>query len=68
MNTLGISLKERVISRVVFYLCVGFTMWVLNKIVPEPMVQAYAQWEIVDPTAPLIAVPLSELTFVPPSR
>ncbi len=68
MNTLGISLKERVISRMVFYIGFGITMWLLNRIVPEPVEQAYAQWEIVDPTVPLIAVPLSELRFDPLSR
>lgn len=65
VNTLGVSLRERVISRIAFYICVTFTMWFLNRIAPEPMAQENAYWEHVSPPGPLIAVPLSELTFIP---
>ncbi|MEM9282344.1 MAG: hypothetical protein AAGA96_10985 [Verrucomicrobiota bacterium] len=68
MNPLGLSFRERLISRVCFYLVVLGIMWLGNRVLPvsEPGVYSLRQDPLVAPA--YIAVPISEVSFAPVSR
>jgi len=61
MNTLGISEKERLLSRISFYLLVVLVMWGTNRLVPDFDALEAQRWEERGVARPYIAVPLSEL-------
>lgn len=61
MSTLGLSLRERVCSRALFYLLVVTSMAVLNRILPDPTVAEAAKWEALGVAKPYIAVPYDEI-------
>lgn len=60
VDTLGISRKERRISRVFFYLLVLFVMWGTNLLVPDFQVLEAGRWEARGVARPYIAVSPAE--------
>ena len=65
MSTLGVSPEKRVISRVAFYLLVLGIMWGTNLTLPDWERLEEEKWAERGVVPPLIAVPLSDLSFVP---
>lgn len=65
VNTLGISPTARLVSRICFYLLVGTVLWTTNRLLPDWAATEKAEWEARGVVAPLIAVPLSDLSFQP---
>jgi len=61
VNTLGISQKERILSRIRFYLLVMLVMWGTNRLIPDFEALEAQRWEARGVARPYIAVPLSEL-------
>ncbi len=61
MSTLGLSLRERVYSRLLFYSLVLAGMWAMNRVVPDPAEVEAAKWEKLGVARPYIAVPIEEL-------
>lgn len=61
MNTLGISQKERVLSRISFYLLVLAVMWGTNRLIPDFDALEAQRWEARGVARPYIAVPVTEL-------
>jgi hypothetical protein len=61
VNTLGISQKERLLSRISFYLLVVLVMWGTNRLIPDFDALEAQRWEDRGVARPYIAVPLSEL-------
>lgn len=61
VSTLGLSLRERLCSRALFYLLVFTTMALLNRILPDPAVAEAAKWESLGVAKPYIAVPYEEI-------
>ncbi|MDF1658304.1 MAG: hypothetical protein P1U58_11880 [Verrucomicrobiales bacterium] len=69
MNHLGVSTRDRVISRICFYLLVLGVVWTTNSLLPDWDAIEEEKWESRGVVAPLIAVPLSELSSrLPASR
>ncbi len=65
MPSLGITTRERVISRISFYLLlVGFAQ-ISTWVFPDPEVREARSWAERGVVAPMIAVPLSDLSCVP---
>lgn len=67
VNTLGISVRDRVISRISFYLLVFAVMWIANRFLPDWNAIEEKKWEERGVVPYYIAVPLSELS-IPQSR
>lgn len=61
VSTLGLSLRERVCSRALFYLLVFTAMALLNRILPDPAVAEAAKWEALGVAKPYFAVPYEEI-------
>ena len=61
MSTLGLSLRERVCSRLLFYSLVFAGMGLMNRLVPDPAEVEAAKWERLGVARPYIAVPIEEL-------
>ena len=62
MNTLGVSTRDRIISRVCFYLLLLAVVWTTNRLLPDWEAIEREKWEARGVVPPLIAVPLSELS------
>lgn len=69
VNTLGVKTRDRVISRICFYVLVATAMWTTNRLLPSveelyvgPTVRIDHQLQLAQP---LIAVPISELRAAP---
>lgn len=62
MNQLGVSTRERILSRIGFYLLLLGVVWTTNRLLPDWTAMEEAKWESRGVVAPLIAVPLSELS------
>lgn len=60
VGSLGISRKERRISRVVFYLLVILVMWGTNLLTPDFKALEAQRWEAQGVARPYIAVSASE--------
>lgn len=61
VNTLGISQRERFVSRIRFYLLVMLVMWGTNLLVPDFEALEAQRWEARGVARPYIAVPISEM-------
>jgi len=61
VNTLGISQKERLLSRISFYLLVILVMWGTNRLIPDFDALEEHRWEARGVARPYIAVPMSEM-------
>ncbi len=61
MSTLGLSLRERVFSRLLFYSLVLAGMWAMNRFVPDPAEVEAAKWDRLGVAKPYIAIPVEEL-------
>lgn len=61
VNTLGISQKERLLSRISFYLLVMLVLWVTNHLIPDFAALEEQRWEELGVARPYIAVPMAEL-------
>lgn len=61
VSTLGISQRDRLASRVAFYLLVGLAFWTTHRLVPDPAVAEAAKWEALGVAQPYIAVPYEEV-------
>ncbi len=61
VSTLGLSLRERVYSRLLFYSLVLAGMWAMNRVVPDPAEVEAAKWEKLGVARPYIAVPIEEI-------
>lgn len=61
VSTLGLSLRERVCSRLLFYFLVFAGMWLMNRLVPDPSEIEADHWEALGVARPYIAVPIDEL-------
>lgn len=69
VNQLGVSTRDRILSRISFYLLVLGVMWATNHLLPDWNAMEQAKWESRGVVSPLIAVPLSELSaHLPASR
>jgi hypothetical protein len=69
VNHLGVSARDRIISRVCFYLLVPGVVWTTNYLLPDWEAIEREKWEARGVVPPLIAVPLSELSSrLPASR
>lgn len=69
MSQLGVSTRDRIISRICFYLLVLAVVWTTNALLPDWTAIENEKWEARGVVPPLIAVPLSELSVtLPPSR
>ena len=64
VNTLGISQKERILSRISFYLLVVLVMWGTNRLLPDFDALEAQRWETRGVARPYIAVPMSEMERV----
>ncbi|HRQ90657.1 MAG TPA: hypothetical protein PLA50_17825 [Bacteroidia bacterium] len=61
MNPFGMSRRQRFCNRVLFYLIVGATLWVLNwAVVPTPE-DEMAKWEAQGVARAFIAAPPAEV-------
>lgn len=65
MNSLDISPRKKIASRICFYLLVLGVFWTTNHLLPDWDRIEREKWEARGVVPPLIAVPLSELTFTP---
>lgn len=63
VSTLDVSTRDRVISRICFYLLVLGVFWMTNRLLPDWETIEREKWEARGVPTPLIAVPLSELSF-----
>lgn len=61
VSTLGLSLRERVCSRLLFYSLVLAGMWAMQRAVPDPAEVDAAKWESLGVARPYIAVPVEEM-------
>lgn len=61
MSTLGLSLRERVISRLLFYGLVVSGMWAMNRALPDPVTQEMAEAAALGVARPYIAVPYEQV-------
>lgn len=64
VNTLGISQKERLLSRISFYLLVVLVLWGTNRLIPDFDALEAQRWEARGVARPYIAVPMSEMERV----
>lgn len=64
VSTLGVSRRERFVSRICFYLLVGFVMWGANRLAPDFAALEAQQWEALGVARPYIAVPVAEMDMV----
>lgn len=64
VSTLGLSLRERVYSRLLFYSLVLAGMWAMNRAIPDPAEMEEAKWEQLGVARPYIAVPIEELEMI----
>jgi len=64
VSTLGLTLRERVCSRLVFYLLVFSGMWAANRILPDRAEAEAAKWAALGVARPYIAVPIEELEMI----
>ncbi|MEM1443469.1 MAG: hypothetical protein AAGF67_14070 [Verrucomicrobiota bacterium] len=62
VNQLGVSTRDRILSRVSFYLLLLGVVWTTNHLLPDWTAIEQAKWESQGVVTPLIAVPLSELS------
>lgn len=67
MSTLGVRTRDRVISRISFYLLVFGVLWITNHLLPDWNALEEEKWAERGVVPFYIAVPLSELSL-PPSR
>jgi len=65
VSTLGIPVWQRIVSRIGFYVLVALAMWATGRLQPDWSVIEVKRWEARGVVPPLIAVPLSDLTFDP---
>ncbi|MDF1825604.1 MAG: hypothetical protein P1U68_13235 [Verrucomicrobiales bacterium] len=63
MSSLDVSTRDRVISRICFYLLVLAVFWTTNRLLPDWESIEREKWEARGVVTPLIAVPSSELSF-----
>ncbi len=61
VSTLGLSLRERVCSRILFYVLVFSTMAMLNRILPDPHAAEAAKWEALGVAKPYLGVPYEQV-------
>ena len=61
MSTLGLTLRERLLSRLLFYALVGSGVWGMNRVLPDPGEIEAARWESLGVARPYIAVPIEEI-------
>lgn len=61
MSTLGISVGQRVGSRVSFYLLLGLIMWTTNRLLPNQAEWERQQWADRGVVQPLIGVPVEDV-------
>lgn len=61
MSTLGLSLRERLCSRILFYVLVFSTMAVLSRILPDPYAVEAAKWEALGVAKPYLGVPYEQV-------
>jgi hypothetical protein len=61
VNTLGISQKDRLLSRISFYMLVTLVLWVTNHLIPDFEALEAQRWEDRGVARPYIAVPMSEM-------
>jgi len=64
VSTLGISQKERLISRICFYAIVSLIMWGANLVIPDFASLEAQRWEDRGVARPYIAVPASEIEMI----
>jgi len=64
VETLEISRKERVLSRIAFYCMVVGAMWATNRLIFDPDGIAEAHYDDHGVARPYYAVPVSELPLV----
>ncbi len=64
VSTLGISQRERLVSRICFYAIVSLVMWGANRFVPDFASLEAERWEARGVARPYIAVPISELEMI----
>jgi hypothetical protein len=63
VSTLGISQRERLFSRMRFYLAVATVMWSLNHVLPAPAEFEARNWEALGVMRPYFGVPITEVDF-----
>jgi hypothetical protein len=61
MSTLGISVGQRVGSRISFYLLLGLVMWTTNRLLPNQAEWERKQWAARGVVQPLIGVPVEDV-------
>lgn len=61
MSTLGLTLRERLCSRLLFYILVFSGMWAMNRALPDPAAQERAEEIALGVARPYIAVPFAEV-------
>ena len=61
MVTLGVSRRDRMISRICFYLVVGMVMWGTNRLIPDFAALEAQKWEASGVARAYIAVPMNEM-------
>lgn len=61
VSTLGLSLRDRVCSRILFYVLVFTTMTVLSRILPDPDAAESAKWEALGVAKPYLGVPYEQV-------
>lgn len=61
MSTLGISVGQRVGSRISFYLLLGLVMWTTNRLLPSQAEWERQQWAARGVVQPLIGVPIEDV-------
>ncbi len=61
VSTLGLSLRERVCSRILFYVLVFSTMAILSHILPDPHAAEAAKWEALGVAKPYLGVPYEQV-------
>ncbi|MCB1204309.1 MAG: hypothetical protein KDN18_08610 [Verrucomicrobiae bacterium] len=61
VNTLGLTLRERLCSRLFFYILVFSGMWALNRALPDPLAQERAEEIALGVARPYIAVPYADV-------
>lgn len=58
---MGLSLRERVCSRLLFYAIVVSGLWAMNRLMPDPAAVEEAKWEALGVARAYIAVPVEEV-------
>jgi hypothetical protein len=57
MTTLGLSLRERVSSRLLFYVLLVSGLAMVNRVLPDPAALEAARWEALGVAKPYLGVP-----------